>query len=1019
MRKALPILCLLSLTLTLSHTQDTLAFQAILSGYQQSVPVPTTGNGQVEATLIGDTLTVSGTFSGLTSAFNPNVAGGAHIHLGLPGNNGGIIFPLKTTLNTDEKSGAFPADSNQFIVDSAQRAQLTGQQLYVNIHTVRYAGGEIRGQLLAAADNYFIARPFGSNVPVPVASTGGGVLLFSLQGDQLSAVGSVANLMGGIDTTIAGGAHIHNGLAGQSGSIAFPLTFDFSDSTGRSASLRPGQRFSLDASQQQRLFDQGYYVNIHTTQVPSGEIRGQLLPLGSTLFRAYLTGASQPTQVLTRGGGMLSLVYQDSTLTVTGSFSDLTSALQTSLNGGLHIHGGMAGTNGGIVFPLSAETDSATSTSGTLNAGANTFKLDSAQIATLFSRGFYINVHSANFPGGELRGQILPQSNAFFQGVLNGMQQTTPVYSPGTGQLALEIRGTTATLSGSFNNLSSTVMTSLFGGAHLHIAALGANGPIATPIVPTLNSDSTGGIFAADPNTVSIRQGLIDTLMMRWVYANIHTANHAGGELRAQMVPESRAYFLAFPSGGSATIPVTTAGRGRMMGEYTGNKLILHGSFNQLSGKVNTAIAGGAHLHAALAGSNGPIVYPLSMAFAADSTGGLFPAAQNVFTISGSAFDTLAKRMIYLNIHTTYAGSGEIRGQLLPIAQAYLETNLSAKNASQLNPSNASGKVILELNGSNGTVSGSFNNLTSPLAVNIAGGAHIHDAPLAQNGPIAIPLRATLAPDALSGVFPSDSNKTTSIAADVLENVLAGNSYVNIHSLEFPSGEIRGQLLPILNQAPATVPGFLVPMINDTVMVAKDSVFYQTWQDTLAVAWEQSIDPDANAISYTYQSSLIPNFDLPLLTFSTGTHPTFAIPAILLDTFLNILGVTPGTTIPYFHKVEANDGSLSSSSLTGTVFLTREVTSSILQWPETVQSLQAYPSPAVNQLTITMVANESGPVDFYTYGLDGQLLLHKTFPGNAGAQSFELPVQDLNPGIYITWVCINHKTAASIKWIKG
>lgn len=74
-----------------------------------------------------------------------------------------------------------------------------------------------------------------------------------------------------------------------------------------------------------------------------------------------------------------------------------------------HIHIGAIGVNGAVAITLSTP-------GGTSNTISGSAAITPAQIAQLRAHQAYINIHSANFPGGEIRGQLAPRRPVDFDG---------------------------------------------------------------------------------------------------------------------------------------------------------------------------------------------------------------------------------------------------------------------------------------------------------------------------------------------------------------------------------------------------------------------------------------------------------------------------------------------------------------------------------------------------------------------------------------------------------------------------
>jgi CHRD domain/PEP-CTERM motif len=140
--------------------------------------------------------------------------------------------------------------------------------------------------------------------------------------------------------------------------------------------------------------------------------------VAATVYAANLLGANENPPVVSAATGSAQLTLNGNLLGVTVNFQNLSTPLADG-----HIHCcADATTNAGVAIgfgslPLGAQSGTYTSTfdlmdpatyrSAYLNASGGTAALAMQRLVNAFDTRFsYVNIHSTQFPGGEIRGQV-------------------------------------------------------------------------------------------------------------------------------------------------------------------------------------------------------------------------------------------------------------------------------------------------------------------------------------------------------------------------------------------------------------------------------------------------------------------------------------------------------------------------------------------------------------------------------------------------------------------------------------
>ncbi len=751
-RKLLSILLVLTGfcgTVFADHLSSNLLFTARMSG-DSEVPAVTT-NGQGLGIFTFDekksTLYVNVSLSNLSGPVT-----GIHIHDGVAGVNGGVIYNLTPFLQGSRLKATIPN------ISRASFAKFLDGSYYLNAHTTLNPGGEIRGQIGLETDIRFSARLSG-NEEVPAVFTNGKGLFVA----NLSQSGALVNfnmVFEGLSSPVVG-AHIHNAPSGTNGGVIFDLgPFIFGnvilgtwDPIGFIDALRAGE----------------LYVNVHTVNNPGGEIRGQIVLDEGLLFDATLDGDQEIPGVSTSGRG-IALVSVSPDLSMLEYY-----ILFDSLSGpatAAHFHSGIAGTSGGVVIDVTDDINE------NVISGSQPLTVD--LINRLLSGSLYLNVHTDAHPGGEIRGQVYKLAREGYTFDMSGGQEVPPTNSTGIGAgfVSIDRDQSNAHYGVVYSNLSGN-----FTAAHFHNAPPGVNGGVLFNITNSFNA-----FGAADGYWDTNFDGATSLLFREGqMYVNVHSDLFLGGEIRGNVIRARNIFnmdppfdpgfgndfiFVAELNGDSENPPVTT--------DAVGLASVYFGA-DRTTAEINVTVTGlsgpitGAHIHEGFQGSNGPVIFPL-----------VADGKRIHMDITGITSEQLGKFIsgnYYINVHTATNPGGEIRGQIFLEQDATFVALLTGDEENP--PVTTEARGLGAFHYTIGTLSLDVNVQLTELSSDITG-AHLHAAAPGVNGSVIVDLGPLRDGNTIQGTVPITLNDFFALAA--------GGVYVNVHTTNNPGGEIRGQL---------------------------------------------------------------------------------------------------------------------------------------------------------------------------------------------------------------------------------
>lgn len=378
---------------------------------------------------------------------------------------------------------------------------------------------------------------------------------------------------------------------------------------------------------------------------------------------------------------------------------------------GLHIHRGAAGVNGPVVIdsgiqrgPISVP---AVSVKGTV--------LDSNEAGVAALRdllrdpsAFYVNIHTAVFPGGAVRGQVEPATVMVLGAAMSPDQEVPPVPVAVSGAgAAIVVYSTDANGAISHGSVQFAAgytfqQAVTLTGFHIHRGDAGANGPVVvnSSIPAQLPSGPEGVVAVVTPGgyVEMISAAQLETLSLLVAnpvghYLNIHNTDYPGGVVRGQLSTAEllQIPFVATPSEEVPAISGSTAqvvGTVNLLAQRNEDGtakvgLVLFNAHYRFPGETTFT---GMHVHRAAAGVNGPVIFnsglpsqvPSATGFGHFGLAGAPIYKQDQLDLFNEMLRT--PENFYFNIHTSVNPGGAARAQLARAAGTPSIRSVSSSN---------------------------------------------------------------------------------------------------------------------------------------------------------------------------------------------------------------------------------------------------------------------------------------------------------------------------------------------------
>lgn len=773
-------------------------------------------------------------------------------------------------------------ETGYFTLTEEQARDLINGLWYINVHTVNNPSGELRGQV-APRDVEFTV-----DLTVEAEVIGGVILNQPSTGSGVAQVtyNPVARVLAWdidlTEPTLGNLVQLHfHGPASRfvGGSLQVNATALGMSLSGQTA---------LTAQQGRDLLNGLWYINVHTVQNPSGELRGQVAPPVG-IFRAHAVmepAADSPaTNSLVRGTVDFARENGAPAITVRYFFTGLAPGEHT-----WHIHrfGNITSPNGTAVLghfigdcsgaqpcrpPSSLQEVGAIEDSVPIIADMNGNSydvftdsvIDFNGVDSIIGRGIIVHDLDPQFRISQgvigIAGENAPSGEFTFSVNVSPEAVVDPLgtESSGTGRIEVVLNPNTNELNWNLEFSGLTSGSEAMRAAFLGPADRSLQGDEQVVIEDAPFTSPSMGMVTIDDDQVA------DLLNGMW-YMLVSTADNEGGELRGQIADELPLFEITVPLtaeqeiAGGVTLSVTPAGTGSADITYNPNTLVLSYSFVLQDLSSNRTFL---HFH-------GPAGRLATSGVQVNVTS---QGLQGQFRMSAAQSSDFLDGLWYINIHTISNPSGELRGQIAEEEPLFSVSTVLTSQAVVLGGQGLAAEPTI----ANATFEADYNPNTGEfqweLFIPNAGsdvGATFHAAASEiETADIValVPITLTVTNGGRRSLERVNLNQVMN------DRLLNGQWYVRVSTADNPNGELRAQVvLEILDAFQAPAPGSIpIPAQG------QDPGFPTLIREAVCVIAPTALDGQINAAGWVHfsraEAADAMNISYMIEQLTVGDHP--------------------------------------------------------------------------------------------------------------------------------------------------